>query len=601
MTATMNGNPFNNNSSPQKKRKSTCNDDDLAHIKDAIMALSVTNQKDLFSSLVGELKKPLLSHIYETVSPLLKVDILQNLPHELACHILSFLDVQSLISLSCVSLSYWYLVMNDSYIWQQICMRYGYGLPRESYPFYCLRKKTNSDSSLMLNFFKYIYCTNKNWRINKFLSKSIPGPSSNAIITCMQFDSNYLVIATDSLPFGVLQVFDFKSISNKDKGEEEEVLSFVKRNSLLPPPTKSFMEIHNSAGVSRSNYLNAEQNNNNNNNHHNNNNNNENMPNNNQSFSGKAFRGHEGGVWGMEFCGDILASGGCDRDLRIWSLSSGECLMKLQGHASTIRCLKIINENLVVTGSRDNTLRVWDISSIHTAPKNKKMNGSCMATLLGHTGSIRCMAFYGGKLVSGSYDSTVRIWDIQKFIDQIKGNYYSRSKTALFFQNHTKPLHVLTGPAAQIYSVAINDDFVCSGSLDSDICVWDLHTGVLLYTLTGHEALVGHIQFRPNNILVSGGSDGRIFVWDIENGKVLSRINAHYAAVTTLHCDGDRIFSGGDDGVKIWDMSGTLLRHQLEHVNGIWKLQATFSKLVVAVQREDETTLEIMDFGHQCI
>ena len=53
-----------------------------------------------------------------------------------------------------------------------------------------------------------------------------------------------------------------------------------------------------------------------------------------------------------------------------------------------------------MSGSRDATLRVWDIDT-----------GACKHILMGHQAAVRCVQFDGKKVVSGAYDYTVRVWD----------------------------------------------------------------------------------------------------------------------------------------------------------------------------------------------
>ena len=59
----------------------------------------------------------------------------------------------------------------------------------------------------------------------------------------------------------------------------------------------------------------------------------------------------------------------------------------------------IVEECRLVTGSRDDTVRVWDVRT-----------GECRHTLKGHTSWVDCIAFDGTTIVSGSWDKTVRIW-----------------------------------------------------------------------------------------------------------------------------------------------------------------------------------------------
>ena len=75
---------------------------------------------------------------------------------------------------------------------------------------------------------------------------------------------------------------------------------------------------------------------------------------------------------------------------------------RAQGHTGSVTCLAVTDDGLCVSGSWDNTLRVWDLRS-----------GECLHTLEGHSDSVSCLALTSdGLCVSGSVDSTLRIWDI---------------------------------------------------------------------------------------------------------------------------------------------------------------------------------------------
>lgn len=111
----------------------------------------------------------------------------------------------------------------------------------------------------------------------------------------------------------------------------------------------------------------------------------------------RTLQGHVMGVWAMIPWDDILVSGGCDRDVRVWNMANGASIYTLHGHTSTVRCLKISDVRTAISGSRDTTLRVWDLQS-----------GTCTRTLMGHQASVRCLEIHGDLVVSGSYDTTAR-------------------------------------------------------------------------------------------------------------------------------------------------------------------------------------------------
>lgn len=87
----------------------------------------------------------------------------------------------------------------------------------------------------------------------------------------------------------------------------------------------------------------------------------------------------------------ILLSDGC--------LLYRYCIYVLHGHTSTVRSLRVLhNRPIAVSGSRDSTLRVWDIQ-----------RGKCLRVLAGHRLSVKCLDVCGNRVASGSYDNTCRV------------------------------------------------------------------------------------------------------------------------------------------------------------------------------------------------
>jgi len=140
-------------------------------------------------------------------------------------------------------------------------------------------------------------------------------------------------------------------------------------------------------------------------------------------------------------------------------------------------------------------------------------------------------------------------------------------------------LHVFRGHIGEIYSVAFDGARVITGSLDSTVRVWDAETGCVshchprlprsltlhthgpcsdfLALLQGHTLLVGQMQLDPySDLLVTAGSDGTVMVYSLATYEPLHRIKAHSQSVTSLQFDERFILSGGNDGrLKLWGAS----------------------------------------------
>ena len=134
------------------------------------------------------------------------------------------------------------------------------------------------------------------------------------------------------------------------------------------------------------------------------------------------------------------------------------------------------------------------------------------------------------------------------------------------FQRHTISVNTIA------YSP--NGKHIVSGSGDSTIRVWDTTTGeTVAGPFQGHKNCVDSVAYSPNGkYIVSGSKDKTIRVWDATTGEtVAGPFQGHTSSVISVAYspDGKQILSGSDDkSIKVWDMQSLTSLHSLCLVDG---------------------------------
>ncbi|CAG2220949.1 FBXW7 [Mytilus edulis] len=234
---------------------------------------------------------------------------------------------------------------------------------------------------------------------------------------------------------------------------------------------------------------------------------------------------------------------------------NGRCTVRtFEGHSQGISCVQF-DDTRIVSGSSDKTIKVWNIRT--NAPWS-------VQTLVGHSGTVRCLHLEGKRLVSGSTDKTIKVWDLS--------TQESWSSIACKV--------TMVGHEDTVRCIQVDDDKVISGSYDFTIKVWDLKTGSCRNTLRGHQAAVLCIQFNETKI-VSGSCDKAIKIWSYE-GACIRTLTGHQDAVTCLQFDSTRIVSGSMDcNLKMWDI------HSGDCINTMdWKASEGHTGVVRCLQAD---------------
>ncbi|KAA0197043.1 F box:WD repeat containing protein 1A [Fasciolopsis buskii] len=244
------------------------------------------------------------------------------------------------------------------------------------------------------------------------------------------------------------------------------------------------------------------------------------------------LEGHSGSVLCLQYIGNLLISGSSDTTVRLWDLSTGRCLNVICHHAEAVLHLRFRN-NILVTCSKDRSIAVWDMGPW---PKDVQLR----QVLVGHRAAVNVVDFDDKYIVSASGDRTIKVW---------------ATDTCAY-------VRTLAGHRRGIACLQYRDRLVVSGSSDNTIRIWDIETGVCFRVLEGHEELVRCIRFDSKRI-VSGAYDGKIKVWNLNaalnplskpSQLCIHTLQQHTGRVFRLQFDDFQIVSSShDDTILIWD------------------------------------------------
>ncbi|KAG0256762.1 hypothetical protein DFQ27_005517 [Actinomortierella ambigua] len=281
----------------------------------------------------------------------------------------------------------------------------------------------------------------------------------------------------------------------------------------------------------------------------------------------KELPGHKEGIYCIQFDEHKIVSGSRDNTIKVWDFATGECLRTYVGHGASVLCLQY-DDDRIVSGSSDMSIIVWELDT-----------GRILQRLTGHSDSVLNVRMEKDTVVSCSKDRTVKIW-------QAKDGTLVRTLVG-----HRAAVNAVQfSPEGSYNNLTGSGRLVVSASGDRTIRIWSFDTGECLRTLEDHERGIACIQFEGDTV-ISGSSDQTIKIWDLARGECLKTLEGHKDLVRTLQFHKGRIISGGyDETIKIWDQATGALLVDLQggHAHRIFKLQFNDSKIVSCSQDQKD-------------
>uniref|UniRef100_H2ZK12 BRWD/PHIP N-terminal domain-containing protein n=1 Tax=Ciona savignyi TaxID=51511 RepID=H2ZK12_CIOSA len=318
------------------------------------------------------------------------------------------------------------------------------------------------------------------------------------------------------------------------------------------------------------------------------------------------FRGHQAEICDMDisFDNSLLATGSCNKEIRVWNIQNAEPVAVLQGHSGMLTSIEFspVTEGgrgyLISTGRDGNVcFWRWNLHNMEFSKQPVKFQersrpgvsimcaswsaGGRFAVAAGsdsiihvysilpasaeplklcelasHTDKVDSIWFahHGLKFASSSYDGTAIIW-----------NYVgSEWKPLILKEKRESDSNEVIPLSSKVRVIMVawtyNDELIMTSHSDFTIRVWKSSTAKLLTTLKGHEDEAYCLEAHPSDwrVFLSAGHDGNIFLWDITTGDRI--INFHNLLVGQGHgAVFDAKFSPTGDHIACTDSHGHLI------------------------------------------
>jgi WD40 repeat protein len=254
--------------------------------------------------------------------------------------------------------------------------------------------------------------------------------------------------------------------------------------------------------------------------------------------------------------------------IKLWKVADRQWHETLKGDA-TCFAFSPDSKTLAIGLNRDRVITFWDVAS-----------GKKSATLTGHTGSLRALAFSpDGKLLASAAgdvggERSLRLWDLatNKVLATLEGQKVFGT-------------HVAFSP---------NGKILASIEADRTVYLWDVATGKPIGMPVRGGRFPSNVTFSPDSTLVAitGDSNGRILLHETATGTLAGTLTGHPNKVDRpiFTPDGKALISAGDDpSVRLWDVAD---RKQLVLVTGYSTVALSHDGRVLAI---GSVTISILD------
>jgi len=213
---------------------------------------------------------------------------------------------------------------------------------------------------------------------------------------------------------------------------------------------------------------------------------------------------HKGPIFALKWNkkGNYILSAGVDKTTIIWDASSGRCTQQFAFHSAPALDVDWQNNTTFASCSTDQCIHVCKLASEKP-----------IKTFQGHTNEVNAIKWdpQGNLLASCSDDMTLKIWSLKQ------------DTCVHDLQAHNKEIYTIkwspTGPGTNNPNAPL---ILASASFDSTVRLWDVERGQCMHKLTRHLEPVYSVAFSPDGKHIASGSfDKCVHIWNVQTGSLI--------------------------------------------------------------------------------
>jgi len=246
----------------------------------------------------------------------------------------------------------------------------------------------------------------------------------------------------------------------------------------------------------------------------------------------KTLGQHKGPIFALKWnkTGNFILSAGVDRTTIIWDAATGSCKQQFAFHSAPALDVDWKSEESFASCSTDKQIHVCQLN--HERP---------VKSFQGHTNEVNAIKWdpQGKFLASCSDDMTLKVWTMEK-----DGCVHD-------LQAHQKEIYTIkwspTGPGTQNPNMNL---VLASASFDSTVRLWDVEKGTCVHTLTRHKEPVYSVAFSPcGKFLASGSFDKCVHIWSTQSGQLVHSYRGTGGIFEVCwNSRGDKVGASASDG-----------------------------------------------------